>query len=224
MVEAVAALLLLVPLLLGLQALANLQAANGQVTQAARFLAMSASLGGRSLGEGAEPAQLAEFFPPTRAAGAWSRQVLRGNEPAAAAAVTQRTSRALAPAGRIAGVAATLEQRGWVSADARVAVPVPAVIAGLFAPAPLTPHARMVLLTEDGAAVGRAEVAERLKPLAVMAPMRAVLARMRPVANLLGLMDPSFRALCSAAPNPDLLPADRLIGGRWQAPRVENCR
>ena len=212
MVETLLASLLLVPLFMSIIALGDWQRAAMTATQSARFAALASSLTGRALTSPQLQVAWHERFPPFD--GGDRIAVRRSAEPASARGDTRRLARALAPVQRITARPFALEQQGWLTAESQVGAPVPGVLRTLLGVQQWTLPARMTLLTEDGALGGRAALLRRLQPLAAMAPTQSVLTRMRPVGHLLSLLDPSFSDLCATPPDPDLLPADRLRGGR----------
>ncbi len=219
MLEALVAMLLLAPLLLGMQALAELQFSTLQTTQLARYAGLATTLVGRARVVRSDASLAREFDIDAIA----NISVGRAVEPQPAARDTQRWSRALTPANRLAGAASRLETQGWVAARAQVQWPLPGFLRRLFAEDSLTPRASMVLLTEDGAAVGRAEVAQRVRALDAMRPMNRALVRVRPLLFPLSIVDPSITSLCTVGPDPDLLPTDRLVGAAGAAVIRQGC-
>lgn len=210
MTEALVALTLLVPIVLCMQAIAELQGTALQATQRARMLAMSSVLAGRTVSVPALIAQGARLFSAQPVQGGWTGSVEHAAEPVAARDSTRRLALALAPAQRIAGAALALEESGWVTASSQQRLGLPHVLRQIMGDAPFTIRSRLSLLTEDYQAVGREEVSQRLAALDAMAPMRAAVRALRPLAPFLSLLDPPYRTLCPRLPDPDILPADRL--------------
>lgn len=208
--ESLVALLLLVPLVLALQAIAEVQAGALQTTQSSRLLALSALLVGRSLDANALVQRSPLLFSIAPQLGVWSANVPHSAEPNAASNATRAVSVALAPAELLSGTALVLERSGWVGAQAQLQLPIQPLLRDVSGMPLLTLHSRMTLLTEDYQAVGRAEVAQRIAALDAMKPLRLVERALQPLAPLLSLIDPPYRSLCAHTANPDILPADRL--------------
>lgn len=210
LVEVLAALLLLVPMLLAIQAIVELQATAAQATQTARLLAMASSLAGRSVRTDALLAEAPRLFDVGVAPARWSGSTAHAAEPREAVNATRVVSAALLPAELLAGRRLPLERNGWVVARAWRATEPQPLIRDVIGAGPLRIESRMSVLTEDAQAIGRDEVLQRTSSLDAMQPMRRVLRAIRPVTALLQLLDPPFRTLCAKQPDPDVLPADRL--------------
>jgi hypothetical protein len=209
-VEVLAASLLLIPLLLALQAIAEYQAVSAQATQTARLLALGSSLVGRSLRIDALIAQAPELLAVNEARRVMRGSLTRGAEPREAAAATRALSAALVPVEFVSGSRLALERSGWVRAQAQVSVDPPLLLQETLGAAPINVASSMTLLTEDYQANGRDEVGQRIGSLDAMQPLRQTLRGLRPLTALLQVFDPPFRSLCARRADPDVLPGDRL--------------
>ena len=210
LVETLAALLLLVPMVLAIQAIADVQGAASLSTQAVRLLSLGSALQGRTLHANDLIAQAPALLAAERAPGVWRGSLAYQREPRLATEATRVVAAALAPAELISGRRLPLERNGWLFAQAQISIESPPLLSAVLGPAPLLTASRMALLSEDFQAQGRDEVRQRVSTLDAMRPLRRTVSALRPLTALLSVFDPPFRRLCTQVPDPDVLPADRL--------------
>jgi hypothetical protein len=210
LVETLAALLLLVPILFALQAIADVQGAAAMATQGARLLALSGFLEGRTVRASSLIEQAPDLLSVDDTRRATSGSLAHSAEPRMAVDATRVVEAALTPVVLISGRNFPLEREGWVTAQAQIPVDTPPILRAVLGPAPLVVASRMTLLTEDFQALGRAEVLQRMNALDAMQPMRRTVRALQPLLALLEALDPPLRRLCVQLPDPDILPADRL--------------
>jgi hypothetical protein len=115
----------------------------------------------------------------------------------------------LAPARFVGGPGFDLQR----DAARRAPGPLPAPVGGLR----LTLTERLSLLVDPWAARDPAQVAARIDSLSPAGRLREWVRPLEPVRWAVALFEPAFERLCLGRTDPEIVPPDRLVGGRGAA-------